>query len=206
MSIPLNFYIDVSGQPKSEIFVGVSSINVNKMGTFLKELKKRHPEFLRNKQKGSKLKSNKIRSWISYFNGNKVHMSSVVFKSKHWNLIKDFLDNKKYSKEMIYAVLYFYGLKEFSQKEKAYQVTVCEESYLDIQKVKNYLRKLAKANNFNYQVSSSYASQNDMIKISDLVAAASRKLGIKELERFDNYTILCPTQKELKFYLNKLKD
>lgn len=205
MSVPLNFYIDVSGQPKGEIFVGISSININYMSKFLSNLKKKHPEFIRNKQKGCNLKPNKIKSFVTYFNGNNLHMCCVVFKRSSWNLVKTFLKNKKYSKEMVYATLYFLGLKEFSKKRKSYQVVVCQENYLDIEKVKSYIKKLGKANNYDYQVSSSYASQNDMIKVSDLVAAATRKIKDKELLLLENYKVLFPNKEDLKFYLNKLK-
>lgn len=175
------------------------------MSFFLRDFKKRHPEILRNKQKGSGLRANKIRSLINYLNGQKVHMRVVAFKTSYWNKFKGLLKNKQYSKEMIYAVLYFYALKDFSKKGKSFQVTVCYESYLDIEKVKIYLRKLGKAHKYNYQVSSSYASQNEMIKVADLVAAAGRKLRNKELERLDNYKIIYPSMEELKFYLNKLR-
>ncbi len=205
MGIPLNFYIDVSGQPTQTILVGLSSINVHKMSGFLKNLKRYHPKFFRSKQKGSRLKPNKIKSLISYFNGQNIHMICVIMKSSHWKTLKMFLKNKQYWKEMIYSVLYFYALKELSKKDKSYQVTVCQESYLDIEKVKNYVRKLGKAHNYNYQISSSYASQNEMIKVADLIASAGRKFNTKELVELNNYFIINPTLDNIKFYLGKLK-
>ena len=86
--------------------------------------------------------------------------------------VKDAIKNKKYTKEMVYASLYFEALKKFSFKNQTYPVIVCNETYLDIQKVKKYLKKLAKANGFDYQISDSHASQCEMLKVSDIIAAS----------------------------------
>ena len=205
MAIPLNFYVDVSGQPQQRISVGISSINVNKMSIFIKELKKRYPRFIRSKQKSSKIKDNQIMSLVNYFNGQKIYMKCVCFGSSSWLRFRELRQRKQYWKEMIYAVLYFYGLKRLSVGGNTYQITVCHETYLDIEKVKNYLKKLGKAYRYNYQVSSSYASQCDMIKVSDLIAGAGKKLGGKILNNLDNYELLTPSISEIKYFLKVLE-
>ncbi len=198
------FFIDVSGQPYNEINVGLSSIQMHKMTYFIKELKNKYPKFIRNKQKGSKIRWNTIRSWLNYFNGQGLRMVCVKLKTKNWNELREFLKEKQYAKEMVYASLYFIALKKYSKKSNSYQVVVCNENYLDIEKVKTYVKKLGNANNLDFQISDTYASQNLMIKVSDIVAAAGKKLKNKELN-LDYFEIIYPDLVKLKYYLKKLK-
>lgn len=200
--IPLNFYIDVSGQPTSHIYVGLASITPSQLNLFMKSLKNKYPTFLRNKEKGSKLSYEEIKKYLSFMNGNHIHMSYISFNN--WSEFSKFLKNRQYSKEMIYASLYFIAFKQFAKKEFLYPITVCYESYLDIEKVKNYFKKIAKANNYNVQISSAYASQNEIIKIADIIAAAGRKLTSADLN-LENYKKICPSKNELNFYSEKLK-
>lgn len=198
------FFIDVSGQPYNEINVGLSSIQTHKMTSFIKGLKNKYPEFIRNKQKGSKIRWNIIRSWLNYFNGQSLRMVCVKLKTKNWNELREFLKEKQYAKEMVYAGLYFIALKKYSKKDNSYQLIVCNENYLDIEKVKTYVKKLGNANNIDFQVSDTYASQNLMIKVSDIVAAAGKKLKNKELN-LDYFEMIYPDLIKLKYYLKKLK-
>ncbi len=203
MSHSLLFFIDVSGQPYGDIYVGLSSIQIHKLTPFLKLLKRKYPKFFRNRQKASVLKFNHIQGLLNFFNGQGVYMRSIRLKRRSWNELRKFLKNKKYIKEMVYASLYFEALKKFSFKNHTYPVVVCNETYLDIQKVKKYLKKLAKANGFDYQVSDSYASQCEMLKVSDIIAASSRK-GTPN-KNLENYDPNCPEIETLKYYLIKLK-
>ena len=83
-------------------------------------------------------------------------------------------------------------------------VVVCNESYLDIQKVKQYLKKICKANGINYQISDTYASQCEMIKVADIIAASGRKANIKK--DLEYYETKFPDLTTLKYYLKKLKN
>ena len=203
MTHSLLFYIDVSGQPYGDINIGLASIQIHKLTPFLKILKNKYPKFFRNRQKGSGLRDNHIQGLINFFNGQEVYMRCIKLKKKSWDNLRNFLKNKKYSKEMVYAALYFETLKKYSLRGNTYPLVVCKESYLDIEKVKQYLKKLAKANGFDYQISDTYVSQCEMLKVSDLVAAAGRK-GIN-VNNLDNYELNCPELETLKYYLAKLK-
>ncbi len=202
---PLIFHIDVSGQPTEEIHVGMTSIMVNELSDFVNNLKKNRPQFLRHNFKGSKLPFNDIKSYIHYFNGQRIRMRNIRFKSPYWTDLKKYLENKKYWKEIIYATLYFIALKEYSKENCSYPVVVCHETYLNIESVKNYLKKLGKAHKVEYQISHSYAIQNIMIKVSDIVAIAGKKRGNFKFD-LDFYKEECPDLKLLKFYIKKLKE
>jgi len=204
MGFSLIFHIDVSGQPSEEIYVGLSSIKVGEMSKFIKKLKRDRPEFLRNNFKGSKLRSNQIRSYMNYFNGQKIWMRNIRLKSSYWKELKNYLENKKYWKEIVYACLYFIALKKYSVKHDSHPVSICPESYLDIEKVGNFLKKLGKAHSINYQISVARAKQNEMIKVSDIVASAGRKLRHIKLN-LDFYETICPNLETLKFYIKKMK-
>ncbi len=206
MKIPsLIFYIDVSGQPTEEIYVGMISIEVNELTNFFRKLKKDRPRFLRHNFKGSKLPFNSIEGYLHYFNGQRVRMRCIRLKSKYWNDLRKYLENKRYWKEIIYATLYFIALKEYSKERCTYPVVVCHETYLDIEKVINYLRKLGKAYKIEYQTSHSYASQSFMIKVADIVASAGRKARSLKFD-LEFYKEECPDLESLKFYIKKLKE
>ena len=203
MSHSLLFYIDVSGQPYGEINVGLASIQVHELTPFLKILKRKYPKFFRHKQKGSTLRFNHIQGLVDFFNGQKIRMRCIRLKTPSWNPLREFLNNKQYSKEMVYAALYFVALKKYSIKGHIYPVVVCNENYLDIQKVKQYLKKLSKANGINYQISDAYVSQCEMLKVADLVAASGRKCSLKR--DLDYYEVETVNITNLKYYLRKLK-
>lgn len=203
MGIPLSFHIDVSGQPTEAIFVGLCSIKPDQMTNVIKKIKRERPEFLRHKFKGSNLRPNEISSYVRYLNGQGIRMVCCWLKSAFWKDLKKYLEKKKYWKELVYSALYFATIKKYSKYGDSYPVVTCYESYLDIEKVKQYLKKIGKAHGIIYNTSSTYASQDDFIKIADIVAAAGRKVrpDLKDLEYFE---FISPTIDEIKFYLAKV--
>ncbi len=204
MKIPLSFYIDVSGQPTQEIYVGMCSIRPDYLTSLIKQIRKDRPEFLRHNFKGSKLQASRIKSYIHYLNGQKIRMVCVRFKTNSWNDFRKYLEDKKYWKELIYASLYFTTIKQYAERGMTYPLVVCKESYLDIEKVKNYLKKIAKAHGIYLEISDGHASQNDMIKIADIIASVGRKLS-DDIKGLENYREICPSIEQPKFYIEKIK-
>ncbi len=205
MKIPLSFYIDVSGQPTSEIFVGLISIHDLEMSKLIKSIKEKYPFFIRNKQKASKMQPQHIKSIISFLNNMKVRMSCIHLKSSSWNELIDYVGINKQNKiEMIFAVLYFIALEKYSQKENIYPLTICIETFMDIDKVMLNLKKLAKAHNRDFQISKSQARYTEMIKFADIVAGAGRKITRENL-KYEFFYFETPDLEKIKFYLRKLK-
>ncbi len=209
MTPPLQFCIDVSGQPKKEVFIGLISIQTHEITKIVSVVKKKYPWFLHRKSKGSSLRINEIESLISLLNGLNVRMVCTHLKSKYWKeLIQYCGPNKSGNYEKIFSALYFQTLKKHSKELNSYPVTVCVESFMDINKTINYLRKISSANNINYQISIGQARDNELIKFADVVAAAGRKKHATNTfsKKIYNYFDYYPAEiASLKYYLNKLK-
>lgn len=184
------FFIDVSGQPYGEIYIGMVSLITYDMGKLEKNFRKDYSEFYRSKQKGAKRKPNELITILKFLNKNGVHMKTVSFKSKKWFEFREQYQDKAFLKEKIYGLLYFMLLKEVASPYKTYSVIVCNENYLNISKVLYYCNKLAKANKFNFSFSTAYVNSNRLLKFADYVASAHRKVKRKYLESIKNYQII----------------
>lgn len=201
----LQFYIDVSGQPKSDVYIGMISIQNHQAIKVIKSVKKKFPWLFQRKKKASTLKPNEIDSIISLLNGLGVRMVCTQFKSKNWKDLMEFCGKgKSHNYEKIFSALYFQTLKKHSKKENNYPVTVCVENFMDIDKVLNYLKKISSANGFNYQPSKSQARFNEMLKIADIVASIGRKN--KSANKKYNFVDSSPAEIDsLKYYLKKIR-
>ncbi len=203
MGFPFHFYIDVSGQPKGEVHIGLISINESDTTQLLKDAKRKYPKFMRDRQKAAKARPEHLTSIIAYLNGRGVRMVSLRLKAANWRELLDFIGtNKQFKFEMIFAALYFCALKKYSHYGKNYSLTVCIESFMNIDKVMGYLKVISKANGIDYQISKSQARYTEMLKFADYVAAAGRKARPSNYEFFSLETL---QMDEIKFYLNKLK-
>lgn len=201
----INFYIDVSGQPKDTIFIGLISIQSHDMTNLIRVLKKKDPWLFHRRKKGSSLRPNQIDSIISLLNGLKVRMVCTFFKSKNWNELINYCGKEKaYNKEKIFAALYFQTLKKYSKKDNSYPLTVCIETFIDINKTINYLRKISSAHKINFQISKSQARDTEMLKLADIVAAAGRK-NIRSKSKYDFFDFFPAEIDALKYYLKKIK-
>lgn len=203
MKPPLQFYIDVSGQPKGTVCVGMVSLQSYEMTTILKTIRKKYPWFFHRRNKSSGLKENQIQSIVALLNGLGVRMVCMIFKSDCWKeLIKYLGVNRPYNIERIFSALYFSSLKKYARAGKSYPLTVCLESFMDIDKTINYLRKISSANKINYQVSKSQARDCEMLKFADIVASAGRKL---RKQKYDFLDVVTADTDTLKYYLKKIK-
>ena len=132
-------------------------------------------------------------------------MSCIHLKSSSWNELIDYVGINKQNKiEMIFAVLYYISLEKYSLKDNIYPLTICIETFMDIDKVMLNLKKLAKAHSRHFQISKIQARYTEMIKFADIVAGAGRKIARENLKYEYFYTETTDLEK-IKFYLRKLK-
>lgn len=208
MKPSIQFCIDVSGQPQGAVFIGLISIQPHEITKVINVVKKKFPWFFHRRNKGSSLKPNEINSIISLLNGLNVRMVCTFFKQKYWQELINYCDkNKSGNYEKIFAALYFQTLKKYSKKNNSYSVTVCIESFMNINKTINYLRKIASANNIDYQISIGQVRDNELLKFADIVAAAGRRnLHINNFFKSYNFFDFYPAEIDsLKYYLKKIK-
>ncbi|MBU2104255.1 MAG: hypothetical protein KKF67_00555 [Nanoarchaeota archaeon] len=204
MKPSLQFYIDVSGQPKGTVFVGMLCVQSREITPVLKTIRRKYPWFFHRRSKGSGLKINQIQSIIALLNGMKVRMICVKFSSKEWNNLIEYCGkNRPYNIERIFSALYFQALRKYSYRNNSYPLTVCLETFMDIDKVINYLRKISSANKVNYQVSKTQTKYNDVLKLADVVAAGGKKS--LEKNKYDFFDVLPADIDTLKYYLRKIK-
>lgn len=205
MKPALQFYIDVSGQPKEDIYIGLISIQNHQATNVIKAIKKKFPWFFQKRKKAATLKQNEIDSIVSLLNGLGVRMVCTYFKSRDWKDLIEFCGkNKEHNYEKIFAALYFHVLKKYSKMNESYPLTVCIETFMDIDKVIAYLRDIASSNKLNFQISKSQASFNDMLKVADIVAAIGRK-DRNASQKYNFVEFSHPEINTLKEYLKKFK-
>jgi hypothetical protein len=181
--------IDVSGQPYNSIYVGLTSINMEKLHKIEKDFKKKFPRIFRKKQKGSKLNKSELRNVISFLDDNMIYMKSTIIKTADWHNFFQEYRNKAHLTEKVYSLLYFQLISKncFKYTSHPYSVTVCKENNININKVLLYVNYLLKSNGYNVILSIGYANSNTVIKLADFVAAARRKLEDKFLKALINF-------------------
>jgi pentose-5-phosphate-3-epimerase len=132
-------------------------------------------------------------------------MVCTYFKSRDWTDLIEFCGkNKANNYEKIFASLYFHSLQKYSKMGNSYPLTVCVETFMNIDKVVSYLRDISSANGFNYQISTSQSSVNDMLKVADIVAAIGRK-DRNACQKYNFVEFSHPEINILKEYLRKFK-
>ncbi len=186
----LSFAIDVSGQPYDTVIVGLIAYDKNHINRFRKDFNTEFPRFLSKKQKGSILKSHDLSRIIGFVDSHNIKMGVISFTTSDWERYIKQYRGMAFFKEKMYALLYFRLLKVFTYPKHNYQITLCSESYLNIERLQTTLRRLAKANRFDYDLSISSAKFNQNIKFADYVAAAYRKLPFNDFKMYGNYHII----------------
>lgn len=189
-NLSLNFAIDTSGQPCDSIYVGLISIKTECINKFEKEFKKEFPKFYRHKEKGAKRTPPELKNIIQFMNKKDyIKMFTISFNQKYWqDYIKRYKDTS-FLKEKIYSFLYSYLFTRTCFKHKTYNAVICEETYLDINKVIDYCNFLNKYNQINIILSKGIAKSTFLIRLADFIAASHRKVSIQELKRCNNYNI-----------------
>lgn len=189
----LSFAIDVSGQPYGKVIVGLIAYDKNHIDRFRKDFNREFPRFFSKKQKGSALKSHDLSKIIGFMDSHDIRMGVISFTTDDWERYRKRYRGRAFFKEKMYALLYFRLLKAFTYPKYNYQITLCSESYLNIEHLQTTLRRLAKANRFDYDLSTSSAKFNQNIKFADYIAAACRKLPFSYLKRYKNYYMIHKT-------------
>jgi len=186
----LNFAIDVSGQPYSRVIVGLIAYDKNHINRVRKDFNKQFPRFLSKKRKGSTLKSHELTGIIKFMNSKSILMRTINFTTSDWERHREQLKGRTYFAEKMYALLYFRILKTLTLPGHHYSVTLCNEQYLNIDRLLITLRRLAKANRFFFDLSISSAKFNQDIKLADYVAAGYRKVPLDQLQKYSNYKVV----------------
>lgn len=202
MKIGLNSYIDVSGNPYEKIVVGLVTFNPHTVTSILKEFRAQYPQFNKAKIKGVKLNARELRTIIRFLNSKNVHMYAITFGNRSWQKYKSTYGERGFFKEKIFGVLYFMLLSGFAFKKYKYPIVVCKENFMDIEKVEDYCKKLAKANKYDFDFSTGYAKSNELLKFADFVASACRKCSkayLKPYKHFHRISSKLPQE-----YLDKL--
>ncbi|MBU0471607.1 MAG: hypothetical protein KKF65_03215 [Nanoarchaeota archaeon] len=186
----LEIAIDTSGQPCETIFIGLASVKTQEIGHLEKKFKREFSVFYKSSQKGTKRTPEELLKIVTFLNKNGLKMHTIRFKSNKWfEFIKEYKDISFLS-ERIYSVLYFALLKQVTFTNSRYRLTVCNENYLDIQKVIDFCTYLSETKNRRIEFTVGFAKNVFLIRLADFIAAAYRKVKIKDLEKLNNFNII----------------
>lgn len=186
----LRFIIDVSGTPYGKVIIGLLSLYPDRVNEILKEFKKVYPEVYRSKKKGTTLTESTLFNILEMLNKYNCKMVAIEFNNKDWNYYKEKYGHLVHFNEKIFSILYFMALKEIAFTNYKYSVTICKENFMDISKVIESCKRLAKANYYNFDFEISYAKISDVIKLADCIAAAPRKINRQRLKKIIKLKIL----------------
>lgn len=149
-NLVLNMAVDTSGQLYDTIYVGLISIRSDSIKKFEKEFKKKFPKFYRYKEKGTKRSPSELKNIISFMNEKRyIRMFTICLNKKEWGDFIQQYDEVSYLPEKAYALLYCYLFSKVCFKYLHYNVVICEENYINTDKIieySNYLNKYLKRN------------------------------------------------------------
>ena len=186
----LNLAIDVSGQPYTKIYVGLISIKADYIRKFEKEFKNKLPKFYRYKEKGTKRSSSELKNIISFMNDkNYIKMYTISLDRSDWQDFKTKYGKISYLIEKVYSLLYSYLFTKVCFKFTPYNAIVCEESYLNINRLINYCDRLNKYFKRNVILSKGNAQTTFLIRLGDFIASSHRKVDKEFLKKLKNYRI-----------------
>lgn len=185
-----SFAIDISGMlPQQDSVVGLVAFPLHAKSSIIKRFNNKFSEFLI--KKGKSLKRENLYKILSFLDENNVKMVGVKCTKFNWmRRFSNLPRNASYKREKLYGILYFLALKEVSKKERTYDVVVCKDSFMNIDKALIACKRLANYYRFNYNFSSGSGNLNPMVKIADYVASSGRKFRSSFLEEFENFTLL----------------
>jgi len=92
--------------------------------------------------------------------------------------------------ERIFGIVYYMILEKNAKPRYPYLINLCEENFMDVDKVISTCRRIAKMRGFDFSFSKSSAKYNEYIRISDLVASAVRNIKAKDLEDYSYCNVL----------------
>lgn len=190
MGLPFSFAVDISGMlPDQDSVLGLIAIPLQRKSALVKRFNRRFSHLLN--KKGKKLKREDLHKILIFLNDHDVSMVAIKCTRVNWSRrFTNIPKYKSYKKEKLYGILYFLALKELSEKGGFYDVVVCKDSFMRIDKALIACKKLADHYGFNYNFSSSSGNLNPMVKIADYVAAIGRKFRSSSLEDFENFKLL----------------
>jgi len=181
----LLFAIDVSGTPYTKTIISCVSFNLKNSPQFLDKFNKNFKNY-KNK-KGKDLTHDKLIEIVQFLDDNKIRSCCAHFTANDWNYaLKATPENKAYRKEKIFGIIYYMILETNAKPRYSYSVNVCEENFMDINRVISSCRKIAKMRGYDFNFSKSSGKYNEYIRISDFVASAVRKMKSKDLQK-SNY-------------------
>lgn len=193
------FVIDVSGNPYQNTYISLVSV-IDNYHRIVKDFRFQFPDACR--QKGSDLKEHKLKSIVSFLSDNGVLMRSMAFSNTDWNYYRQKYGNNAYFKEKIFSVIYFMLLENVSSHNKSYRVTVDKENFMNIDKVLESCKKIARANKYFFNFNVSHIKLDELIKFADYTASAHRKVDVNHLKLIRNLRFINSTLSGL--YLKKV--
>ncbi len=131
-------------------------------------------------------------------------MVCYYFKDFEWKhherrineLYKEIYPDHKYKtsiykfREKIMGILYFYAITQIGVKRDEYDITMCDESCVDIWEISSTIKFLAKKEGWKINTSVNIRKIEHLLKMADYVAGANRKIDDFKLKTLSRHTLL----------------
>jgi len=184
-SVNLIFWVDVSGVPYEDTYVGVLATTTPQIRQAIKSLKKEAPLLLNKKAR--QLNREQLLRVLKTLNNEKIKMFTTCFRSKMWEEYKNEFGGLSEFKSKMIAYIYYKLLKQNELYTNfSYVVITCVESHLEINRVHFFCKRLAESDKITLNISHATGDSDDGIKLVDFVAKSLRSNRVNNLSHLSN--------------------
>lgn len=191
----IEFLVDVSGIPKRDasgnyqkVIIASTSFNMFNLDDVMDAFKGQFFNYW--EKKGHQLSAHKLEEIIDFLNQENVRMTTIHFDIPDWEKYKTEYQNEANLEEKIMGILYFYVLKKIAWKEFIYRVLVDNDSTFNIRQSIIVCQRLARAHNYDFNISFGYRDINPELRFPDWVASARRKIDPSNFAKYKYFIIL----------------
>ena len=188
--IPNQVYLDISGQPFNKTIVGCVGLADNQRNIFSK-LRENGKCFLtQRKLRATSKDKDLIKKYVRILNDERVPMVAVVFSNPQWvNFSNSFKNFKKWDANA-FAYLYFEAFRKIVPPRRGFSATLCQDAFFDIHHAIDKLHYISKSNRYHPAISIGQSKYVEPLRLADIICRATRYLQNKELEDYDNLTVI----------------
>lgn len=186
-----SFYFDISGQTYQKTIIGSIGVTEQYSGHIFSKLREGGRLLITNRKLRSTKKDKAfLLKIMRVLDKHKIYMNAIVITRSYWNDLRASYQNFGNWEERAYAYFYFEGFRHRVREKSGFSVTLCRDTFFDIENAQKWLYKLSKSNKLHPNISISHSKYSDYLKIADVVARSVRLLPYREISKINNLKII----------------
>ena len=192
-----SFYFDISRQPFNKLTI-IGSIGVTEQysGHIFHKLRDRGRLLItKRKLKATKKDKKFLFKIMKVLDEYGIDMEAVIITHNYWLDLRESYKNFGNWEERVYAYFYFESFRDKIRQKSGFSITLCKDSFFDIEVAQKWLYKLSKSNKYHPNISVGHSEYADYLKIADVVARSVRLLSYNEISQIKNLKILLKANK-----------